>query len=104
MAEGVTFKDRKEAEEYAEQWRQQGYQVIIKRGLLRTRVIVKEQDGTTKRIEPWDKGKYPSKPIYREVNLKPSSISCPECGSHSIRPAGWADRLECQKCGKIFSK
>lgn len=104
MAEGVIFKDRKEAEAYAEQWRQQGYQVIIKHGFLHTRVIVKEPSDKIKKIQAWDKGKYPSKPIYREVNLKPSSVSCPECGSHSIRPAGWADRLECQNCGKIFSR
>jgi ribosomal protein S27AE len=94
--------DRKEAEAYAEQWRQQGYQVIIKHGFLHTRVIVKERDGTIKRIEPWDKGKYPSKPIYREVAIHPSRNQCPKCGSYFTKPAGYGDRLECQKCGKVF--
>jgi len=48
-------------------------------------------------------GKYPSKPIYREVVFKPSDKECPKCHSHLIRPAGYGDRLECQNCGHIFS-
>jgi ribosomal protein S27AE len=48
------------------------------------------------------KGKYTSKPIYREVVLTPGSKECPECGSHFIRSAGYGDRLECQNCGKVF--
>jgi len=47
--------------------------------------------------------KYPSKPIYREVVFKPSAKSCPKCGSHFIKPAGYGDRFECQNCGKVFS-
>ena len=45
----------------------------------------------------------PSMPIYREVVLKPGTKSCPDCGSHYIRPAGYKDRSECQDCGNVFS-
>lgn len=27
---------------------------------------------------------------------------CPKCGSKHVRWAGYADRKECAKCGKIF--
>jgi hypothetical protein len=27
---------------------------------------------------------------------------CPKCGSKKVRWAGYADRKECAKCGKIF--
>jgi len=54
---------------------------------------------------PKSKGgaKYPSEPIYREVSLGRSKVSCPYCGSNSVRDAGYAGRLECQKCGRIFT-
>ena len=48
-------------------------------------------------------GKYPSKPIYREVAIQPSKNQCPHCGSYFTKPAGYGDRLECQKCGKVFN-
>ena len=50
-----------------------------------------------------EKGKYPSRPIDREVVLTPGNKECPKCGSRFIRSAGYGDRLECQKCGHIFS-
>jgi hypothetical protein len=28
--------------------------------------------------------------------------TCPQCGSKKARWAGYADRKECAKCGKIF--
>jgi len=49
------------------------------------------------------KGKLkPSIPIHRDVVLRPGVKSCPKCGSHYIRPAGYGDRSECQDCGKVF--
>ena len=54
-------------------------------------------------FDPKKKGKYPNRPIYREVVFKPSEKSCPKCSSHFIRPAGYGNRLECQDCGHVFS-
>ena len=54
-------------------------------------------------FDPKAKGKYPSKPVYRQVVFKSSDKECPKCHSHLIRPAGYGDRLECQSCGHIFS-
>ena len=50
------------------------------------------------------RGKYPGRPIYAERRPEHvDKISCPRCGSHSVRSAGYADRFECKKCGKIFT-
>jgi ribosomal protein S27AE len=48
-------------------------------------------------------GKYLSKPIYREVAIHPSKNQCPKCGSYFTKPARYGDRLECDKCGKVFN-
>jgi len=32
-----------------------------------------------------------------------SKIHCPYCYSADVRSAGYGNRLECQKCGKVFT-
>ncbi len=34
----------------------------------------------------------------------PTKAACPRCGSTRLKSAGYHDRLECAKCGKIFSR
>jgi len=41
-------------------------------------------------------------PSYKPPPTTVSGITCPECGSDQIKDAGYGNRFECKKCGKIF--
>ena len=38
----------------------------------------------------------------RKNNSRIPGQICPKCGSEDVRWAGYSDRKECAKCGKIF--
>ena len=41
-------------------------------------------------------------PSYKPPPTTVTGITCPRCGSDQIKGAGYGDRLECKKCGKVF--
>jgi len=44
-------------------------------------------------------------PTYKPPPPPPTTVTgltCPNCGSNQIGRAGYGDRFECKKCGKVF--
>jgi len=41
-------------------------------------------------------------PSYKPPSKIVIRLTCPKCNSDKIKPAGYADRFECEACGNIF--
>lgn len=44
-----------------------------------------------------------NEPDYAPRAFTPNRLLCPRCGSDAVRSAGYKDRWECLKCGKVFT-
>jgi len=76
----------------------------------------KEQRADEAKLKAWSRGVIDTKFApghsmhHTEAEYKPKkqymvpNLTCPRCKSNRILWAGYVDRVECEKCGAVFSR